>query len=221
MLAGPFGGEAKAYRLELPGPRHAQLADYRVLVIDAYPGIALDDQVRAALLGLADQVASAGAKISHHSDLVPDLAIVGELYQKMLGTAMSRGGPPQANPLSAHEWMALLDEQHQLRLTWAKLFETFDVVLAPAFGTVAFPHNPGPEPRTLDINGRATPYFDQMAWPGLATPSNLPATAVPIGQSKSGLPIGIQVIGGYLEDRTTIGFARLLEQAFGGFRAPK
>ena len=221
VLAGPFGGEAKGYRLDLPGPRHAQLADYRVLIIDAYPGVALDEEVRAALLGLADQIAAAGAIVSRHSDLMPVLTEAGELYQKMLGTAMSRGGPPQPNPISAHDWMGMLDEQHRLRLTWAKLFETFDIVLAPAFGTVAFPHNPGPEPRTLNINGEETPYFGQMAWPGLATLSNLPATAIPIGQSKAGLPIGIQVIGAYLEDRTTIGFAGLLEHAFGGFRAPK
>lgn len=35
-----------------------------------------------------------------------------------------------------------------------------------------------------------------------------------------GLPIGVQIIGPYLEDRTTIGFAGLIVQAFGGFRPP-
>jgi amidase len=34
------------------------------------------------------------------------------------------------------------------------------------------------------------------------------------------LPIGVQIIGGYLEHRTTIAFAGLLESAFGGFGAP-
>jgi amidase len=31
---------------------------------------------------------------------------------------------------------------------------------------------------------------------------------------------GLQIIGGYLEDRTTIAFAGLLEAAFGGFTPP-
>jgi Asp-tRNAAsn/Glu-tRNAGln amidotransferase A subunit and related amidases len=48
----------------------------------------------------------------------------------------------------------------------------------------------------------------------------LPATAFPAGLSKEGLPVGVQVIGPYLEDRTPIAFAALVEQAFGGFVAP-
>jgi len=36
----------------------------------------------------------------------------------------------------------------------------------------------------------------------------------------AGLPIGLQAIGPYLEDRTAIGFAGLVEREFGGFRAP-
>jgi amidase len=42
----------------------------------------------------------------------------------------------------------------------------------------------------------------------------------PIGRSPSGLPIGVQIIGSLLEDRTTIAFAGLLEREFGGFAAP-
>jgi amidase len=49
---------------------------------------------------------------------------------------------------------------------------------------------------------------------------NLPAIAVPIGMAKDGLPIGVQVIGPYLEDRTVIQFARLLAREFGGFKPP-
>ena len=43
---------------------------------------------------------------------------------------------------------------------------------------------------------------------------------MPIGKSPEGLPIGVQIIGGYLEDRTTIAFAELIEREFGGFTPP-
>jgi amidase len=59
-----------------------------------------------------------------------------------------------------------------------------------------------------------------MAWPSLALVPNLPATSAPIGLTRGGLPINVQIIGPYLEDRTTIGFAGLLAREFGGFRAP-
>jgi amidase len=42
----------------------------------------------------------------------------------------------------------------------------------------------------------------------------------PIARSKSGLPIGVQIIGGYLDDRTTLAFAGLIEREFGGFSPP-
>lgn len=222
VLAGPAGDEAKAYRAELPAPRRGRIGDYRVLMLDSHPLAELDEEIRAALHGLAGRLEGEGAKVAWTSDLLPDLAALHELYGRMLGVAMSRGGPPQPNPVSAHEWMAMQDEQVFLRRRLAALFEAFDLVLAPAFGTVAFPHKAGDDPnqRTLTINGRETPYFAQMAWQGLATVGNLPATAAPIGLSKAGLPIAVQIIGGYLEDRTTIGFAGLMEQAFGGFAPP-
>ncbi|MDE2486475.1 MAG: amidase, partial [Alphaproteobacteria bacterium] len=101
-------------------------------------------------------------------------------------------------------------------------FGDFDVVLAPVTGTVAFPHVDEADwaKRVLVINGRETPYRDQLAYPSLPLLPNLPATAAPIRFTRAGLPIGIQVIGPYLEDRTTIAFAGLLEREFGGFRSP-
>ena len=51
-------------------------------------------------------------------------------------------------------------------------------------------------------------------------PPGLPATAFPIGRSGHGLPVGVQAIGPFLEDRTPIAFAALLEREFGGSAPP-
>jgi amidase len=64
------------------------------------------------------------------------------------------------------------------------------------------------------------PYEDQIAWAGIATSNGLPATTMPIGHADDGLPIGVQIIGGYLDDNTTIAFAGLAEREFGGFTPP-
>jgi amidase len=64
------------------------------------------------------------------------------------------------------------------------------------------------------------PYNDQSVWAGIATLNGLPATTMPIGRTAGGLPIGVQIIGGYLEDKTTIAFAGLIEREFGGFTPP-
>jgi amidase len=41
-----------------------------------------------------------------------------------------------------------------------------------------------------------------------------------MGRDPSGLPIGVQIVGPGLEDRTTLAFAQALERAFGGFSPP-
>jgi amidase len=221
VLAGPDPAEAVAYRLELPPPRHPGLAGQRVLVLDALPDVTTDSEIRAALSNLAGQLERASAIVARSSELAPDFAKARQVYMGMLTTAMSRGDP-NAKPVNAHEWMSLLDAQLGVRRQWAQLFTAFDVVLAPAFTTVAYPHvaQVDQATTTLTIDGRETPYFDGLAWPGLATLANLPATVAPIGLSRGGLPIAVQIIGPYLEDRTTLGFAALLEREFGGFRAP-
>lgn len=221
VLAGPAPEEAVGYGLALRPPRHDRLADFRVLILDAHPMAKVDTEIVAALHGLADRLEDAGARVDRHSDLLPDLADAQMLYGAILNVAMTRGQPGARSP-SAHEWMGLLDGQLAVRRQWARLFEGFDVVLAPAHGSLAFPHDPSPDmgARKLTLNGEATRYFDQLAWPGMATLACLPATAAPIGLSRAGLPIGIQILGPYLEDRTPIAFSGLLEREFGGFVPP-
>jgi len=41
-----------------------------------------------------------------------------------------------------------------------------------------------------------------------------------IAGDEHGLPVAVRIIGGYLDDRTTIAFAGMIERAFGGFVSP-
>jgi amidase len=94
-------------------------------------------------------------------------------------------------------------------------------VLCPVTPTPAFLHDHLPQrSRQLDVDGKKIPYNDQLAWAGMATVIGLPATAAPIGRTENGLPIGVQIIGGYLEDRTTVAVAGLVERQFDGFTLP-
>ena len=73
---------------------------------------------------------------------------------------------------------------------------------------------------TSRSTARKYPYPDQLAWPGIATLPGLPATAIPIGLSPEGLPVGVQIVGPWLEDRTPLKLAELIEREFGGFVPP-
>ena len=109
-----------------------------------------------------------------------------------------------------------------LQQQWRALFHDWDVVLCPPMPTLAFPHDHSlpVRARQIEIDGKDCPYFDQLVWAGVATLPGLPATAAPIDRSETGLPIGVQIIGPYLEDRTPIAFAELIEREFGGFVPP-
>jgi len=249
VVAGPDEArEGIGYQLALPAPRHKALRDFRVLVVDSHPLMATSNAVRSAIDGLAERLTKAGAKVARGSPLLPDLAVSARLYMKLLNAARSpRLSPdgfaeaerlalavsPEDHSLQAErtrgytmthrEWLATDAARLQLQQRWSALFGEFDVVLYPPFAVPAFPHDHS-EPfdaRHLEIDGKAYAYADaSFIWADPASTCGLPATAAPIDRSVEGLPIGVQIIGAYLEDRTTIAFAGLLEREFGGFMPP-
>jgi amidase len=249
VIAGPDELRAGiGYRLVLMPARHDDLASFRVLVVDTHPLAPTSAAVKAALARLSERLAKAGVKIAHASPLLPDLAESARLYVRLLlsvwGSVVPRDAYSQmrkeAETLSPHDrslaaerargavishrdWLAADAARDELSHRWSELFREWDVVLAPVMPTPAFPHDHSTpvEDRHIRIDGRRYPYLDaQVAWPELATTPGLPATVAPIDHAPAGLPIGVQIIGPYLEDRTTIGFAELLEREFGGFMPP-
>jgi amidase len=59
-----------------------------------------------------------------------------------------------------------------------------------------------------------------LFWAGLVGVAYLPATAIPIGLSRDGLPIGIQVVGPQYGDLSCIHFAKLMEREYYGYSPP-
>lgn len=234
------------YKLALPPPRHEKLSDFRVLVIDKHPLCPTAASITAALNGLGERLGKAGCTVMRESPKLPDLAETARVYRALLSAFFSADLPPQARErveaaakalspddrsLSAEslrgvtashpDWIRKSRARGALRARWLALFQDVDIVLCPPMPTVAFPHDHSPQfARKLDIDGTMVPYNDQSVWAGIATLNGLPATTMPIGRTASGLPIGVQIIGGYLEDKTTIAFAGLIEREFGGFTPP-
>jgi amidase len=248
VVAGPDPLEAgKAYKLALPPPRHHELRNFRVLLIDTDPVLPTNAEVRAAIDKLAANLGKAGVKVERESPLLPDFAASSRLFMRMLLSFLAIGFPPEiyagavaaAANLPAHDtslraerlrgialshrdWVMAEGARGQLRAQWRALFKSFDAVICPVMPTPAYPHDHSPdqETRRINIDGQDYAYPDQMAWPGIANLPGLPATAIPIGLSREGLPIGVQIVGPWLEDRTPLKLAELIEREFGGFVPP-
>jgi amidase len=129
----------------------------------------------------------------------------------------------RAAVMTHRDWFAADAARVRLRQQWRMLFREWDVVLCPVMPTPAFLHDHSLpiEARNIEIDDKLYPYRDAyLVWSELATVSGLPATTVPIDRAETGLPIGAQIVGPFLEDRTTLAFAALIEREFGGFVAP-
>lgn len=248
VMAVPDPLEAgKAFSLKLPAPRHDALNGFRVLVVDSDPVLPTNKVVRGAIDALAGNLAKAGVNVARQSPLLPDFAASSRLYMRLLLSFLGANFPPEVyegakaaaaalSPddrslrserlrgiaLSHRDWVMADGARAGLRAQWRKLFASFDAVICPLMPTPAYPHDHSPdqEARRIRIDDTDHSYTDQLAWPGIATLPGLPATAIPIGFSPEGLPLGVQIVGPWLEDRTPLKLADLIEREFGGFVPP-
>ena len=109
------------------------------------------------------------------------------------------------------------------RLAWWQhpraLFDQYDLLLTP---TVACPPLPIGVDTVTEIAGRPVSFY---GWIPFTYPFNLtgqPAASVPAGFTKSGLPVGLQIVGRRLDDATVLRASAAFERArpWGDRRAP-
>jgi amidase len=244
VVAGPDVGEDIAWHLDIPPARHKHLAEYRVAVLPPIDWLPVDAEILAALDSLVTKLSRAGVKVKViQPEAFGDLRDYYKIYLSILWTITSTDQPEEERHRQAQEFRATGDEflvayargleasaadyliwfsqREHYRAAYRAFFREWDVLLTPANIVNAFPHTDAPFPeRTLHINGQMVAYNQQLVYPALANLTGQPATAFPVGLTRTGLPIGLQAIGPYLEDRTPIRFAALVAQAFGGFQRP-
>ncbi|HEY3797933.1 MAG TPA: amidase family protein [Caulobacteraceae bacterium] len=131
-------------------------------------------------------------------------------------------GLPAAYVSTHLEWMAADEARARVAAQARRLFAQYDVILAPLTPVAAFPHDPTPIPtRKLTFStGEKHGCLIMLRWIALATACGLPATAIPAGQTRAGLPVGAQLIGPRGADAKTIAIAEAIEARLGGFTAP-
>lgn len=244
VTAGPDELNARGVSYRLPAPP-GSLRGLRVALWLDDAIAPVDDQVKARIEVAARALDKAGVRLDIKARPAFDPAHAHAVYSMLLHANMAARRPDYANvqqqreslePSDQSEHARLLrmstasyrdyfvanNQREQLRWAWHDFFGRHDLVLMPITATPAFRHDHS-EPmsaRTMRVNGREVSYFAQLFWAGLATASFLPSTVAPVGLSDDGLPVGMQIVGPEMADRSTIWLAGQLAGLIGGYTPP-
>jgi amidase len=242
-IAGPDVGMNAGWKLAVPPARHERLADFRIAILAPQPWLPVDWQIQSALERLAGDLSRLGAKVRPGHPPGVDLAQSYALFRRMMAVMVSIRWPcerrkevaalkrargerfqdAEASGLqaTASDFLLWHEQREMYRADWRDFFREFDLLLTPATLGPAFKHTSvPPAERKLDIDGQEVEFDYTSFYPGLSNLVGHPAIAFPAGLTDAGLPIGLQAIGPFLEDRTPIRFAQLIEEEFGGFVPP-
>jgi amidase len=240
-MAGPNRWEHPAWRLKFPSPRRRSLKEYRIAAWLDDPHCRVEPQVRELLEKAASALSDAGARVDHEARPGFSLEKVADTFFALLQAALAggvdrehlehyattTGDTPAARTrrllaMRHREWLTYNERRLQMRKRWEEFFTEWDAILLPVMPCPAFKHDQS-EPtasRTTMIGDERRSYWDLTTWMAPAGACYLPATVVPVGISSDRLPIGIQIVGPYLGDLTTLDLAKRVVSLVGGCPRP-
>ena len=240
VLAGFEAPETRALQWRLPAPRHERLQDFRIGFVLEDPAVPVSSDTLVVIESAIKACERAGATVTRGWPPGVDFEQLLDTYFYLLGALDFSLTPPDAREMvrphlagrprtfgagalaSFAEWQARNLERIAYRAMWERYFGQFDVFLLPTTFTEACPHDHSrPDARTLTLpQGGTRPFWDLVTYITPATLTGCPATTAPVGLTRSGLPVGLQIVAPFFEDATSIAFARLLAQEIGGFQPP-
>lgn len=128
----------------------------------------------------------------------------------------------RGSTLTHRDWIEFDQQRAVLRRQWQVYFDSVDLLITPVATSPAFKHNQTGErwERMLQVNDHDQAHTDSLFWAGYPGVVGLPATAIPIGTSPDGLPVGAQIIGNVFADPLCLEMAHWLETEWRGFLPP-
>jgi amidase len=243
-LRGPDPSDFDVARIDWYPPSGRSLAQLRVAWTDGFEQYVAGEETREQLATLAARIESAGGHVEkaappifpRATEVFVQLmgALLGQempwLVRKIFPLVIARGllkGQPhmvrilrRALRMNTQEYAAALGLKRALVEDIERFFGSHDVLLAPVSYGPAFTRCKEGSP--LDFDGVMRPYND-YCWPYVApfNASGHPALVIPLGASKNGLPIGVQLIGAYWSEPELLHIARRLAPLTRDFVAPK
>jgi len=244
VIRGPDPSDFEIAPIDWRPPSGRSLERLRFAWTDGFEEYLAGAETREQLAALAMRIERAGARVEkaapaihpRASEVFVQLfgALVGQdmpwLARKIFPIFAARGllkGQPnvvrhlrRALRMHTKEYAAALGVKRVLVEDIERFFARHDVLLAPVSFGPAFKRCK--EGIALYFYGALRPYND-YCWPyvGPFNASGHPALVMPLGTSKSGLPIGVQLIGPYWSEPELLHIGRQLAPLTKGFVTPR
>ncbi len=245
VLVGPMNQDASAWQVNLPGPRTKKVEEMRIAIWLEEDFAEVDNEISNLIEDTAKDLKHAGAKVET-AKLPFNLEELDTVFGLLMNPLTLAGAPEntlkklskindslnesdnselakkaRGSVLKHTDWVKVDAKRQRMRQQWREFFENYDAVICPTTNVTPFKHNHAPvNERKLRVNGVDKEYLSIHQWTGPAIMAGLPSTNVPIGFSSDNLPIGMQIIGPYLQDLTCIEIAKVLKTLRGGFSIP-
>jgi aspartyl-tRNA(Asn)/glutamyl-tRNA(Gln) amidotransferase subunit A len=196
------------------------------LMLDAGVGLALDNEVREAVVAAASRFEAAGAEIIPVAPVMTramldgldnfwrarfwgDIESLPETRMALILPYIFEWAKGGAH-VSGVDAVRGFNQTIEMRKACGKLFSTVDAVLSPTNPIVSYPADwasPTNDPlRPFEHIGFTVPW----------NMSEQPAASINCGFSRSGMPIGLQIVGPRFNDTLVLKLSHIFEQWMGG-----
>jgi Asp-tRNA(Asn)/Glu-tRNA(Gln) amidotransferase A subunit family amidase len=235
VMQGPDDGDTCSAPVPLRWPSDDDVRKLRIGHFEDDGRTPVTAETRTAVRTAAEALRHAGFRVAPFRPEVLDEARV--VWRKFFVTAggmlirpMFKGREHDLSPILKQflEWSAaeapltaesLLDAWERRDIARAQFLEQIQshpILLCPTAAIPAFRHGE----REWQIDGKTVPYLDAWSYTEWFNLLGNPAAVVPVGKSKEGLPIGVQIVGRPWEEEQVLTVAAILEKQRGAWAVP-
>jgi aspartyl-tRNA(Asn)/glutamyl-tRNA(Gln) amidotransferase subunit A len=218
VLRGPDSRDWRSSTAPAPSwPKKAA----RILYIPRFGAAPVDPEVASQVEEFARHLASMGHDI-REGEVFFDLDVAARVwhvvsragvawlmaenptYENLAG-ASARAMAEDGRKVSGADYLGALEGVSAMRRLVADLFEGVDLVLTPTAAALPWPAD---RPYPDHIDGKPAGPRDHAIFTGWVNIAGVPAVNIPIGVSRSGLPIGAHLAAAFRADEQLLAFAR-------------
>lgn len=235
VMQGPDDGDPSSAPVSVRWPSHDDVKKLRVGYFEDDGRTPVTPETRAAVRTAAEALKRAGFEVEPFRP--KGLEQARQLWWQFFGIAggmllkpMTKGREADLSPIlrqflswaavePSHTGQTLLDAwimRDVVRMEIFSQMREYPILLCPVASIPAFRHGE----RSWEIDGQTVRYLDAWSYTEWFNLLGTPAAVVPVGQSKEGLPIGVQIVARPWQEELVLAVAAELEAQRGVWQAP-